>query len=680
LAIEIFERLADPEPVDADEREKWLQERGDPNAAERKSLLDQLETYRSAKATLDAEHQELVARRDAIDARRRQATSRQADAVRDAKIVDVMTAVLGDENVKTSLNRVKDELGIQPSIQELGTINRELSNTSGYLLATWRRLSHKSIATLLVVTGVVLLVATGALIVRGTSFLSPVIAAAGTIAAAMTTVSAFIQPATRQVNSVLEVINDAIKSVETAEAQARQEHDDAQRKLDLQLAEADRDIAEASAAAAALTHQIATTEARADNLTVGRQLFDFLADRSAGYQKHVGVVGMLHRDFRFLDAQIRALAAARGAGTGPPSGAEPHTPRPGQVANDSAVEDTAVEGKNGDPPLALLPPIDRVILYIDDLDRCPPAKVLEVLDAIHLLLALELFVVVVGVDPRWLRRSLRYQYRHLVTRAERTDDTYLTMMPIEYLEKIFQVPLTLARMNPHGYSKLLASLAPTTNIGAPRNAGAAPAPTPELTSTGLDSPAPTRSLIQVQAGSSAAGPAGSHSLDITPPELDFAQALGPLVSSPRAAKRLMNTYRLIRSTQQLGSRSRFLGSDGKPGSFQAALLLLAIASGYPMLADRVLVAIERDATPARITNWSSFVAALNPGVDGGEVGSLVPKDIRLASETVVEASRAATWANLYRALTQVPRTGGTLDDLKIFQEWGPIVARFSFTL
>jgi hypothetical protein len=108
--------------------------------------------------------------------------------------------------------------------------------------------------------------------------------------------------------------------------------------------------------------------------------------------------------------------------------------------------------------------------------------------------------------------------------------------------------------------------------------------------------------------------------------------------------------------------------------------LLAIASGYPMLADRVLVAIERDATPARITNWSSFVAALNPGVDGGEVGSLVPKDIRLASETVVEASRAATWANLYRALTQVPRTGGTLDDLKIFQEWGPIVARFSFTL
>jgi hypothetical protein len=31
------------------------------------------------------------------------------------------------------------------------------------------------------------------------------------------------------------------------------------------------------------------------------------------------------------------------------------------------------------------------------------AKVVGVLEAVHLLLALELFVVVVGVDPRWLQ-------------------------------------------------------------------------------------------------------------------------------------------------------------------------------------------------------------------------------------------------------------------------------------
>ncbi|MGH3928616.1 MAG: P-loop NTPase fold protein [Pseudonocardiaceae bacterium] len=39
-----------------------------------------------------------------------------------------------------------------------------------------------------------------------------------------------------------------------------------------------------------------------------------------------------------------------------------------------------------------LPQIDRIIIYIDDLDRCPPQRVVEMLEAIHLLLAVELFV------------------------------------------------------------------------------------------------------------------------------------------------------------------------------------------------------------------------------------------------------------------------------------------------
>ena len=58
----------------------------------------------------------------------------------------------------------------------------------------------------------------------------------------------------------------------------------------------------------------------------------------------------------------------------------------------------------------MLPRIDRIVLDIDDLDRCQPQQVVEVLQAIHLLLALNLFVVVVGVDPGWLIRSLKAQY------------------------------------------------------------------------------------------------------------------------------------------------------------------------------------------------------------------------------------------------------------------------------
>ena len=58
--------------------------------------------------------------------------------------------------------------------------------------------------------------------------------------------------------------------------------------------------------------------------------------------------------------------------------------------------------------------INRIVLYIDDLDRCPPNKVVDVLQAVHLLLAFPLFVVVVGVDARWITRSLETRYRELL--------------------------------------------------------------------------------------------------------------------------------------------------------------------------------------------------------------------------------------------------------------------------
>ena len=63
--------------------------------------------------------------------------------------------------------------------------------------------------------------------------------------------------------------------------------------------------------------------------------------------------------------------------------------------------------------------IQRVILYIDDLDRCPPDRVVDVLQAVHLLLAFPLFVVVVGVDSRWLITSLKIHYQRLLRDDDR---------------------------------------------------------------------------------------------------------------------------------------------------------------------------------------------------------------------------------------------------------------------
>jgi hypothetical protein len=161
--------------------------------------------------------------------------------------------------------------------------------------------------------------------------------------------------------------------------------------------------------------------------------------------------------------------------------------------------------------------------------------------------------------------------------------------------------------------------------------------------------------------------------------VQFAQQLGLLVDSPRAAKRLMNTYRLIRSTQHVGSRSRFLGSDGQPGEYQAVLTLLAVAAGYPTVADRLLVALEHDVGNHRINYWPDFVAALNPQGTDASPGALVPTDFTSTSLGNIARADAASWANLHQGLQASIAPNG-LADLEPYQRWGSVVARFSFTL
>jgi hypothetical protein len=643
LAIEIFERLVDPEPVGLTDRERWLRDQGDPGRDQRKELLKQLETYRDVKAVLDAECKHLEAERSVIE-ERREAASQQRDAVAAKSLPDVAGELAKDQRVKDAIKEVSKDLRLTPAVGELFGLGAELRTTAGYLPWVWRLVHHKTLAIALGASFVVLTFATAALILRGGwAGLGAVATAAGSVGTAVITAAGLLRPAARQVNKALASIEAAVNKVSAVEAELRAKRSQEERKLEVELADTNRKITEATQAIAALDEKIVATNATAEALAVGRRLYDFLADRAAGYQKHQGVVGMLHRDFRFLDAQLRAYRADSGT-------AQP------------------------------LHKIDRVILYIDDLDRCPPAKVLEVLEAVHLLLALPLFVVVVGVDPRWLQRSLRHQYRDLVTSGDPRTDPYLKAMPIEYLEKIFQIPLTLPAMEPRAYAQLIASLGPPsiTTQGPPEAQATPPArraPTNE--SPGGDR-TPIRAPLEVQPGSSASGDSGQP-VDLTQAEIEFAQRLGALVDSPRAAKRLMNTYRLIRATQHVGSRSTFLGGGGRPGEHQAVLTLLAVAAGYPAMADRLLVALQEDAAGLDIDRWPDFVRELSPADLDRPAGRLVPADLAGPSLDAAAGSELATWKNLCRGLT-ASLTSNSLADLEPYQRWGRIVARFSFTL
>lgn len=75
----------------------------------------------------------------------------------------------------------------------------------------------------------------------------------------------------------------------------------------------------------------------------------------------------------------------------------------------------------------------RIVLIVDDLDRCPPQRVVEVLEAAQLLVKTRLFVIVMALDVRYITRALEKEYRHVLIR-------YGEPSGLDYIEKIIQVP------------------------------------------------------------------------------------------------------------------------------------------------------------------------------------------------------------------------------------------------
>jgi len=392
LAVEIFERLADPEPADHEEREKWMKGIGDPNKEERKNLLANLETYRLAKAALVSEKEHLEAEQTRLRGELEKSEEARQATIAEFQLINVARALAEDQDVQASLGEIANTLGLIPAISQISTIARELQTVSGYLTATWRKIESKSWTIGMLVTAVVLLILAVPALLAGDNYVvaSGLAAAVTSVLSTVAAASKHILPAAQSVNKGVSAVNATLDKVsEIREKLAAQRAKDEQ-KLEFELARHDRQFDEATRSIAALNEKIATLEAEVDSLTVGRRLYSFLADRAAGYQKHQGILGMLYRDFRLLDALLRTQP----------------------IAGDTSG----------------LPRIDRVVLYIDDLDRCSSDKVLEVLEAVHLLLALELFIVVVGVDPRWLERSLRHQYRDLSLSDDLTRDPYMTLL------------------------------------------------------------------------------------------------------------------------------------------------------------------------------------------------------------------------------------------------------------
>lgn len=86
--------------------------------------------------------------------------------------------------------------------------------------------------------------------------------------------------------------------------------------------------------------------------------------------------------------------------------------------------------------------IFRIVVFIDDLDRCLPDKAIELLEAIKLFLDIEGYLFILGVDKEVVKKGISYRYRFFEHREEKEKEG-LVISPEDYLDKMIQLPIEL---------------------------------------------------------------------------------------------------------------------------------------------------------------------------------------------------------------------------------------------
>lgn len=81
----------------------------------------------------------------------------------------------------------------------------------------------------------------------------------------------------------------------------------------------------------------------------------------------------------------------------------------------------------------------RLVIFIDDLDRCSPDKIAEVLEALKLFATTGRCIYVLGVDEQVVARSVQAKYKDIVG----APNDGIPLQGVRYLEKIIQLPFLL---------------------------------------------------------------------------------------------------------------------------------------------------------------------------------------------------------------------------------------------
>jgi Cdc6-like AAA superfamily ATPase len=213
----------------------------------------------------------------------------------------------------------------------------------------------------------------------------------------------------------------------------------------------------------------------------------------------------------------------------------------------------------------------RVLIVIDDLDRCEPDKAVEVLQSINLLLNFDSFIVCIGIDARVITGAVEKHYQDLLGPAG--------ISGYEYLDKIIQIPFRIPEPSEDDLEDFLAQqLRPgspsrtQTPLGSPGEPAQGQASTPPAAADGAAQPPEAErqstfpaprwfgvfggrrgpSVKEVPGRSASDAPAKAPAPGLEPrfsdDEVTAFRAMTPFLrSNPRHVKRMVNVYVVVRS-------------------------------------------------------------------------------------------------------------------------------------
>jgi len=100
---------------------------------------------------------------------------------------------------------------------------------------------------------------------------------------------------------------------------------------------------------------------------------------------------------------------------------------------------------------------NRIVIFVDDLDRCLPEKAIEVLEAIKLFLDANNCVFLVGLDQEVIARGIEVKYKE-VNKNSIESQSHIAFEGIRYLEKIVQLPFQIPPVEKSDMGKFVQGL------------------------------------------------------------------------------------------------------------------------------------------------------------------------------------------------------------------------------